>query len=80
MNYPIYAVRDLKADGFAPPMVYVNDQVAQRDFDYRLHNDNSMGFSPNDYDLYKIGEIDTRTGQIIPLDLPVLIINGGQLF
>lgn len=78
--YPVYAVRDLKADGFGTPMIYVNENVAKRDFDYRIHNDNSMGFSPNDYDLYHIGSFNSRTGVIEGLDMPVLIINGGQIF
>lgn len=80
MKYPLYAIRDLKANGFTPPMLYVNEGVARRDFDYRLHNDQSMGFSPNDYDLYEIGEYDSETAQMIGKELPVLIVNGGQLF
>ena len=55
MTYGMYSYRDVKANGFTPPMVCVNDQVAKRDFDYRLHNDKSMGFSPSDYEMYLVG-------------------------
>lgn len=78
--YPMYAVRDIKADGFGMVQLYVNEQTAKRDFDYRLHNDHSMGFSPADYDLYKIGEMNGRTGQVTGLEIPEFIVNGGQLF
>lgn len=78
--YPVFSVRDIKADGFGVPMIYVNEQTAKRDFDYRIHNDKSMGFSPADYDLYKIGEMNSRTGKLTGIELPEFIINGGQLF
>ena len=77
--YPLYAYRDNKASSFTPPFVCVNEAVAKRDFDYRLHNDKSMGFSPADYDLYQIGNFNTTTGEVKPM-LPEFIINGGELF
>ena len=80
MKYPLYAIRDLKANGFSQPVLYVNENVAKRDFDYRLHNDQSMGFSPNDYDLYHVGYFDSDSGKLEAIELPEMIVNGGQLY
>ena len=79
MTLPLYAYRDLKANSFSPPFVCVNEEVAKRDFDYRLHNDNSMGFSPKDFDLYLLGNYDPDTGKVDGI-LPEFIVNGGELF
>lgn len=79
MTYPVFSVRDVKANGFTPPTVYVNSEVAKRDFDYRLHNDNSMGFSPSDYELYMVGSFDPETGKIEGC-LPEFIVGGAELF
>lgn len=79
MKYPMFSYRDVKANGFTPPQVCVNQQVAKRDFDYRLHNDNSMGFSPSDYELYMVGEFDPETGKVEGC-LPEFIIGGAEIF
>lgn len=79
MKYPIFSLRDVKANGFAPPVVYVNEAVARRDFQYRLHNDNSMGFSPSDYELYRIGVFDTELGTIEGC-LPEFIVTGSEAY
>lgn len=79
MKYPIFSLRDVKANAFCPPYVCVNEAVARRDFDYRLHNDNSMGFSPSDYELYRIGAFDSDLGKIEP-EMPEFIVSGAELF
>ena len=75
--YPMFAYRDNKASSFTPPFVCVNVAVAKRDFDYRLNNDKSMGFSPSDYDLYQLGYFNSTTGEIKAI-LPEFIVNGGE--
>lgn len=79
MKYPMYCYRDNKANDFSPPMITQNEETAKRDFDYRLHNDKSMGFSPNDFDLYYVGTFDTANGQIEGI-LPEFVVNGAELF
>lgn len=79
MTYGLYSYRDVKANGFTPPMVCVNEQVAKRDFDYRLHNDKSMGFSPSDYEMYLVGNFDPENGKVEGC-LPEFIVGGAELF
>ena len=73
----MYCFRDNKANDFSPPMCHVNESTAKRDFDMRIHSDRSMGFSPNDYDLYYVGEFDTETGSVDSV-LPEFVCNGAE--
>ena len=78
MTYPMYSYRDVKSNGFTPPMVCVNEAVAKRDFDYRLHNDASMGFAASDYEMYMVGSFDPETGKVEGC-LPEFVIGGAEL-
>lgn len=72
----VYAVRD-KLSGFTAPTVEHNDSIALRNFRFACDNDDLLYYSnPLDYELYKIGEYDTKTGHISAFDLPVYIANG----
>lgn len=79
MKYPIYSYRDIKS-GFGGPVVDQSDSTAIRGFSYAINGNNGiMNFSPNDFDLYKIGMFDSDTGVIVPEVIPVLIVNGSSL-
>lgn len=66
MKYGVYCIRDLKS-GWLSPTVDINDQVAIRNFAYAVqHNDLFSAFA-NDYSLYKIGDFDTDSGDIVNL-------------
>lgn len=65
MVRPVYAIRDKKA-GFLQPMVDQNDETARRNFAYAIqHGDSIFMAFPDDYDLYKIGEFDSESGQMV---------------
>jgi len=79
MNYKLYAIRD-KYTGFLSPAPDMTDDSAKRNFAMAVNNNPGvMNFSPRDYDLYKIGEYDTHTGEIVPLQPIQFICNGGDV-
>lgn len=79
MKLPVYSYRDAKA-GFGTPICDQNDVTAIRGFSYAINNrEGIMGFSPNDFDLYKIAEFDTEKG-IMKGMTPVLVVSGASVF
>lgn len=67
MIYAIYSINDALT-GFASPTLQNNDAAAMRSF-AEVFKD---VFSPADYSLWKIGNFDTDTGEIIP-DVPTIV-------
>ena len=66
MIYPIYSVRD-SLTGFRTVTIGENDAEAMRGFSHACIDKNSlMNSHPNDYTLYKLGELDSESGEIIP--------------
>lgn len=78
MVYPLYVIRDVKVS-YGTPYAMNNNDAAQRDFSFKLHNNEILGFSPSDYSLYRVGSYDTESGKITPED-PVFIVEGSVIF
>lgn len=79
MKYPVYAIKDLKAD-FLSPMIDVNDDTAKRNFAQTVNsNTGIIGFAPADFALYRLGEFDSRLGKIVPLEVIDLVCFGSDL-
>lgn len=75
MRYPICCMRD-QLTGFMNPFVAANIEVAQRDFKILINDDKqSLHYNPQHFDLYKVGEFDTDTGKIEPIE-PELVLTG----
>lgn len=79
MIYSVYCVRDVKTS-FASPFVDVSDESAKRGFGFAFHHsmngDSSlMTFSPADFILFKIGEFNNESGELVPC-LPAYICSG----
>lgn len=73
MKYGIYSVRDI-LNGYGALMCDHNDQTASRNF--RLAFRGSPSVDPRDYDLFRVGQFDTDSGELIPETSPVLIYRG----
>lgn len=76
MKLGLYSIRDLKSN-FAPPITISNNEVAKRWFGTRVNEDITMKFEPSDFDLYKVGEFDTETGEVMPIQKE-LLCNGKE--
>lgn len=78
MKFNAYSIRDSKT-GFLQPTFEVNDQVAMRNFSHAVQNSDSILFThARDFDLYKIGNFDSDTGRLMPVEVPVLIMSGSS--
>lgn len=74
MKFGVYAVRDLKV-GFQSVTIQPNDAVAVRGFESTVLSSDSVLFTnAEDFSLFKLGEFDQESGRLIPLDLPVQLI------
>lgn len=66
MMTSIYTVRDIKND-FGTPFTAANDNVAKRMYQAEQKNKDSMlAQFPADFELWKLAEYDTKTGQLYP--------------
>lgn len=78
MKFGVYAVRDVKS-GFQTPTCQVNDAVAIRGFASAVMQSDSVLFThASDFALYKIAEFDADGGQLVPLALPVELIQAAS--
>ena len=77
MKIRMYAYRDAKNEGqFSMPMTDFSDDLAKRHFAMVCSNSGSeMGFAPQDFDLYYLGEYDFTTGQVDSVT-PEFVCNG----
>ena len=81
MIYPVYTVRDVKVGFDTQFLVQMNDDAAKRAFEMAISNPNQMmGFKPSDFELYKIAEFDTDSGQIRAMSIPEFIIGGAEAY
>lgn len=66
MKESIYAVRDIKND-FGTPFTAANDNIARRMYQAEQKNKDSMlAQFPADFELWRLAEYDTKTGQLYP--------------
>ena len=78
MKAPVFSYRDNKV-GFLSPFVDTNEDTAIRGFSFAINSrDGVMGFSPADFDLYKVGVFDSETGCFESM-LPVLVVSGSSV-
>lgn len=80
MKYPAFSIRDLKADSFGFPYFDTNEQTAKRGFAYQINNNDIMGFSPADYDLYQVGAFDMEKGVFDKFDVPEFVCSGNSVY
>jgi len=60
----VFAVKDRAIDSFLPPVAYVAEGQATREFKDEIEREGSpMRAHPDDYDLYRIGTFDDQTGK-----------------
>lgn len=66
MKYPIFSMRDVKV-GFMTPTIDANVPSAIRNFEHAVSASGSvMNTHPKDFQLYRVGEFDSETGEITP--------------
>lgn len=64
MKLFVYSMYDVKAQSYAAPMVFVNDEICRRGVLGVLGGDSEFSKFPGDFDVYRIGVFDTDTGEL----------------
>ena len=74
----MFSIRDTKT-GFTPPTCDQSEQSAIRGFGFAVNNrEGVMNYAPKDFDLFKVGEFDSDTGEIVSC-MPEFIVNATSL-
>lgn len=63
MKYGLYSIYDKVACNFGEPFIAINEQVAERRFNFLMTNAPMVS---TDCQLFKIGEFDVETGDCFP--------------
>lgn len=72
----VFTVLDTKAQAYLPPFYIPNEDVAKRAMQQCLMDPNhAFAMSPQDYQLYILGEFDQETGKFTLLDGPTHVVN-----
>lgn len=76
---PIYSVYD-ELTGFLGPIKDTNDEVAKRNFSYMVNNSKEYQTNAKDFALYRLGDFDPASGNIVALPVPALLIRATDCF
>lgn len=79
MKSVVVSMLDRKV-GFGAVNVVINDEVAKRQFGFALNQSGIPNYAPADFELYKIGYFDDKTGLIEPCNPIELICTGMEVF
>lgn len=67
-----FAIRDVKAEAYSPPMFFPTKGKALQEFGDAANDSKSyVNKHPQDYVLFEIGTYDDATGRLEALDAPV---------
>lgn len=80
MNTQVYTLRDSVLGSFSLPFYASSPAHARRICkEVIISGDNSVAHSPIDFELFRIGEFDNDSGQLLPTDRPEPICRLDQL-
>lgn len=82
MKILLFCVRDVKLGEFNSPMVFPSRGIAQRSFQDEVNRDapdNAVYRYPSDFSLYYVGEFDSTSGVLIPVEVPELVAQAADL-
>jgi hypothetical protein len=82
INSGLYSTYDRASERFGPPFLAPHSGVAIRGFTDAVTNperNSDISNHPDDFDLFHVGDFDSSTGIIVPLDKPVLVVQGKQV-
>lgn len=79
MIYGVYALRDCVSENFSSPTFEEKNEVAMRNLTFAINNNPQMLFMSKDLELFKIGDIELKTGVITPLVPMELVCRANSL-
>lgn len=79
MTKQIFTLYDKKGQIYTTPFFMLQIGEATRALDGIVNNQQTqVAQYPDDYALYKIGELDDHTGKLTPLDVPEFVAEASQ--
>lgn len=78
MKSVIVAMLDRKV-GFGAVNVVQNTEIAKRQFGFAINDSGIPGYAPADFELYKVGFFDDKTGVVEPVTPIELICTGLEM-
>lgn len=76
----MFSIHDQKGEIFHPPFFKNTPGEAERDFRTAVKDPSSnLNKYPEDFNLYYVGDYDTQTGKITPLNAPVHMLHAVAL-
>lgn len=75
MKFGVYSLRDAKT-GFLLPSFEISDAVAKRNLAHAVEVETGLLYTHgSDFDLYRLGEFDSDSGRLIPLEIPEFLVS-----
>lgn len=71
----LYVIKDLKCDFTGNIYQFANDETAVRALPFLMRGNELMVKYPQDFELFKIGEFDYRSGIINAFNVPEFVAN-----
>lgn len=79
MKLNLYALRDRVGESFRSVTVNESDALEKRNLAFAVNNDVQFQFMAKDMELYQIGELDNKTGAVIPIVPARLVVRCDEL-
>lgn len=67
MNYGVYCLRDRTAEVFSSPTFEEKNEIAMRNLAFAVNNNSQMLFIAKDLELWKIADVELKSGVVTPL-------------
>lgn len=67
MTYGVYCLRDKTAEVFSSPTFEEKNEIAMRNLAYAVNNNAHMLFIAKDLELWKIADVELKSGVVTPL-------------
>lgn len=75
MKLGVYSMFDKVSGVFQTPVFEVSEATAARNFRFAVKRNEFIGFAAADFDLYKIGEFDSESGELTSVN-PITVLSG----
>lgn len=73
MKFNLYTIKDELSEFYPGMMPFEEDAQAKRWFRDQVKGNTMMSSNPEDYSIWKTGEINTKTGTVVGLVFPELV-------
>lgn len=77
MIYSMYSIKD-ELNGYTTPIPMLSDNIAKRYFKDQIMGNPTMGNTPEDFSIWKMGTFDTESGTYIQKADDIKLLERGK--